>query len=547
MGKTIGVVLALKDKCSPQLKKIAESMGVTEKEARKLQKQAKDLSKTLGEGFKKAGTIFTATIGAVTAVSTSFAIKAGETCDRIDDLSNKIGISRQGFQEWDYLLAQNGATIESLQMGFKKLTSNIVGASTGNKSAIKIFKQLGISIKDSTGHLKNQEQVFNEAVLALQRMPEGARKAQIANTLFGKSGSELMPLLNSTNKRLAEQRAEYKRLGLAISDDVIDEGNKLGDNIEKWKSLTTAWGAVIGGKFIPILNQLSDQFMANMPQIQAAIIPVVDGVIEAIKFLGQHIDALISIASGLITTFVSFQVISGTIKMITTLQKAIQLVTAAQSLWNVVMLMNPIGAIAVAIGALVAGVVFAYQKFEGFRSCVQAVWSVMQLLGSVIALVGKTIWDKIGPAVKFGVTLMSWITPIGLVIRGLISVCKWIGKVVQLVGGLRGIGDKVKKWADENRAEVDKKREEKPKKNALGTSFSSGGPTLVGENGPEIKNLNKGDTITPAVETKKILQNNSKKIEVHFHIAGNLIGNMEFIQQIKNMLALELKTALATV
>ena len=86
---------------------------------------------------------------------------------------------------------------------------------------------------------------------------------------------------------------------------------------------------------------------------------------------------------------------------------------------------------------------------------------------------------------------------------------------------------------------------EKPKKHAVGTSFSSGGPALVGENGPELLNLKRGDSVTPAPKTKQVLQGRS--INVTVEIQGNVIGNMEFIQQIKNVLALELKNALAVV
>ena len=38
-----------------------------------------------------------------------------------------------------------------------------------------------------------------------------------------------------------------------------------------------------------------------------------------------------------------------------------------------------------------------------------------------------------------------------------------------------------------------------------------------------------------------------KPVTVNVNIAGNLIGNNEFIQSLKNMLALELKTTMAAV
>ena len=66
----------------------------------------------------------------------------------------------------------------------------------------------------------------------------------------------------------------------------------------------------------------------------------------------------------------------------------------------------------------------------------------------------------------------------------------------------------------------------------------------MGEFGPEIRNLKKGDSITPARESARILSG-GQNIAVNINIAGNLIGNSEFINQLKHALALELKTAMA--
>ena len=140
MGRTIGLIFALQDKCSPSIKKLADKIGITEKEAKKLHNQIGKLSKELGGNLKKACTVVSAgVVGSIGALS-ALAVKSSQTCDRIDDLSNKIGISRAGFQEWDYLLGQNGASIESLQMGFKTLVNQINGVTQGNKKSVATSK-----------------------------------------------------------------------------------------------------------------------------------------------------------------------------------------------------------------------------------------------------------------------------------------------------------------------------------------------------------------------------------------------------------------------
>ena len=59
-------------------------------------------------------------------------------------MSEKIGISTKAYQEWGYILGQNGADVDILQMGIKTLSSAIFDASNGSQSAIDKFEYLGV-------------------------------------------------------------------------------------------------------------------------------------------------------------------------------------------------------------------------------------------------------------------------------------------------------------------------------------------------------------------------------------------------------------------
>src|SRR5690606_39491274 len=69
---------------------------------------------------------------------------------------------------------------------------------------------LGVSVKDASGNVKDQETIFNESVVALQNMEDGTEKAKLANDLFGRSGAEMMPLLNGAAGRSEEHTSELQ-------------------------------------------------------------------------------------------------------------------------------------------------------------------------------------------------------------------------------------------------------------------------------------------------------------------------------------------------
>lgn len=243
-------------------KKANESISETDSRASKLVHGFK-------KGIKTAAVMGTALTGMAVAGGTALfgmANKAAASGDRVDKLSQKVGMSRKGFQEWDYILSQNGMSIESLQGGMKKLNNTIDDAIGGSKTAVNAFGRIGISVDDLKG--KSPEQVFEMTVKALQGMPDGAEKAALANELLGRSGSELMPLLNGSSKSVDELKAKAKELGIVLSDDSIDASVKFTDTLDSLKRSLGAVVTKVGVAVMPIMQKAADWVIANMPTIQ---------------------------------------------------------------------------------------------------------------------------------------------------------------------------------------------------------------------------------------------------------------------------------------
>lgn len=507
MSKTIGVVLSLKDKCSETVKKVGEKLGLAANEAGRLDRTTKKVSKALKEDFNTACKIGAASIASATAGVVALVIKSNEAADRIDDMSNKIGISRKGFQEWDYILGQNGAHIESLQMGFKTLTNQITGANSGNKNAAKIFKDLGINIKNSSGQLKNQEEIFNEVVIALQKMPEGAKKAKYANDLLGRSGSELMPLFNATNEQLKRQREEYRRLGIEISDEAIDAGNKFGDAMEKLKSVSTGVVTILGGELLPCATELINTVISNAPKIKETLTPVMQGVSSAVKFAAADFKELTTAIIGITASIAALKICGQITATIQALGASVKGVTVLTWMWkmavdgvNLAFKANPVGIVISAIGILV----------------------------SLMPLVIKH-WDGIVAGIKKA----------GNAVMDFIKIIPGIGQVVKLAeSGAKAFGD----WKNgKNGPAYNAQVKEPVKKYATGTTFTSGGLSLVGENGPELINLKKGASVISTDKTKELINSSDKNITINLNVNGNVIGNRDFIEEILRLLAIEFR------
>lgn len=250
----------------------------------KTEEKAGGLAKKFVSGVGTAAKWGAAVAGAAAAGGAALfgmANKAAGTTDRIDKLSQKIGISRQGFQEWEFILSQSGMDIEKMQTGLKTLNTRMAEAQKGTGAGAEAFNRLKISALDSKGALKSQEQMFEETVTALQKMEDGTEKSRLATQLFGKAGLELMPLLNGAAGSVEELKAKAHELGLVISDESVDAGVKFTDTIDQLKRSFSAVVTNIGVSVMPIIQQFCDFILANMPVIQA----VLGGFFSGVEFL----------------------------------------------------------------------------------------------------------------------------------------------------------------------------------------------------------------------------------------------------------------------
>ena len=388
------------------------------------------LASALGNGIKTAAKVGTALASMALAGGTSLlaiANKSAATTDRIDKMSQKLNLSREGFQKWEYVLSQNGVEIENLKGGMKKLTNTLDDAKIGSKTAVESFKRIGISVKD----LKDltPEQVFEKTVEALQKMPAGAEKAALANELLGKSGSELMPLLNGTAESVEQLKKQAEEMGLVLDNETIDAGVKFTDTMDNVKRTLGAVVAKIGGQVMPVVQKFLDWIMANMPTIQAVmgkvfeyigifvqkaveifnnyflpviknvvnwvvanwgsisdtmssvfstlwgiISPIVDLFTSFVGYLMNFQDATnltIPILAGLTAGFIAFKaailigsIISTVTAGITALTAATQGQSIAQAILNAVMNANPFVLIATLIAGLVAAGVALWRNWD---------------------------------------------------------------------------------------------------------------------------------------------------------------------------------------
>lgn len=155
--------------------------------------------------------------------------------DNLSKLSQKTGISTDALYSLNAAAKLSDVEFESLSGSLSKFNKNIGAASEGSGDAKKAFDSLGISVKNQDGTLKNSFEILGELADQFKDMPDGATKASTAMALFGKSGAELIPLLNSGRDSLREYLGVMNDETGKAAEAFNDSFTKIGISIESLK------------------------------------------------------------------------------------------------------------------------------------------------------------------------------------------------------------------------------------------------------------------------------------------------------------------------
>ena len=258
-------------------------------------KANESISKTEGKadslGGKLGGMIGTAAkwgaglvAGAGAAVGGMLALanKTAETADVIDKLSERTGINREELQRWKYAAEQSGGDIGKLEVGMKKLSDVMDGATNGSKANVEAFNKIGISLDDLK--TKSQSEIFDDVMNALADMPAGAERNALGNDLLGKSYTELLPLLNAGSEGMTGLKERADELGLVMSEDMVKANVVFGDTMADVKAAFGMVFMTISNQMLPTLQIFLDFILDHMPEIQKTfeiVFDVIGKVIEA--------------------------------------------------------------------------------------------------------------------------------------------------------------------------------------------------------------------------------------------------------------------------
>jgi len=109
----------------------------------------------------------------------------------------------------------SGVDMDALTKGVQKLSVHL-------NANDKVARSMGLAFKDSHGQMKPMDQIMGMLADKFSKMPNGVAKTAQIVALFGRSGMDMLPMLNKGAAGLAAMNEESDKLGTTLSQKDLD-------------------------------------------------------------------------------------------------------------------------------------------------------------------------------------------------------------------------------------------------------------------------------------------------------------------------------------
>ncbi len=195
-----------------------------------------------------------------------------DAADNMNDLSQKTGVSVERLSQFQQAAEKSGTSIEGVGGALIKLNRGLVDG-----KAQEALQGIGISATDAAGKLKPTDQILLEVSKKFAAMPDGAQKSALAMQLFGKSGADLIPMLNMGDQAI-------KDLAVTMTGDFAKGADEFNDKMVDLQTGMAQLGVSLGTALMPFLSATTDALVGMVNAFNALPGPL-QGIIAGVGLL----------------------------------------------------------------------------------------------------------------------------------------------------------------------------------------------------------------------------------------------------------------------
>ena len=182
-----------------------------------------------------------------------------ELGDSQSKAARNLGMTLSKYSEISYVTDMAGVSQEKLRVSLQTLARN----ATMDKDA---FKDLGISVTDSSGALKSTDKLFFEVGDKLRELPDKTKAAGLAMRVMGEQGAAMISAFGGSQEEWDAVAERGKKLGTVLSNDFGEMSENYQD---AWADMTKSIGgaarnitSAVAPELTTLFNHIADRIAA---------------------------------------------------------------------------------------------------------------------------------------------------------------------------------------------------------------------------------------------------------------------------------------------
>lgn len=291
-----------------KVEELRNKQNALSKSLKETKEKVKEVSDSVTDMGKKLTGVGVAITGSLTALTGTYVEHSSE----IVKVSKMAGISTKEYQMWDRILKSTGYSMEQANGDFAAMAERmavtqqeLTGLIDSESDLTQIVKELGLSVTDSNGNLKNTGQFMNELMIATSKLENKTHQQAVMTALLSTTGEELLPHLENWEQKMKEMEK-----GNYVTDSQL---KKVIEFKQKWNDLKLQFEGTrnaIGQALMPILEQLMEKvspviekltnWINENPKLVEGIL-IVGGVIAGLGAIVTTLGIALSGLAGIIT------------------------------------------------------------------------------------------------------------------------------------------------------------------------------------------------------------------------------------------------------
>lgn len=232
---------------------------------------------------KKTMVVATAAATALTAALVATTVATARQGDEAGKAAARVGIGAEAYQELGFAAQQTGAQIGDVELALRNQARTSDEAAQGMGEAAKSYRRLGLEASDVSKLQDDQLALLGALADGFKGLATDQERTALAQDVFGRSGTKLVPLLKLGAEGIAQYRKEAQELGFVLDKDVVKASEDFTDRMNEARLVVVGLRNQIGKQLIPVMTEMLAGFRDWVRENRLVINQRIDRTMDRIR------------------------------------------------------------------------------------------------------------------------------------------------------------------------------------------------------------------------------------------------------------------------